>query len=46
MNVQLIESSIKHLIFEDIDSISKLIIVFEKKSSHAKFDYRNFLKVR
>ena len=31
INIQLIESSIKHLTFEEINSISKLIIVFEKR---------------
>ena len=47
MNVQLIESLIEHLKFEEIDSFSKLIIVFEKeenKGSHAKFDCRLFFQ--
>ena len=31
MNIQLKESSIKHLSFEEIDSFSKFIIVFQKR---------------
>ena len=43
MNVQLIESSIKHLTFEEIDSFLKSIL-WKNKRSHAKFDFRIFSK--